>query len=194
MLLKAILLFIVMLGKCFADDDVLIQINKRLANTEITQGGFQQEKQLKFLRNKLISQGFFVYHQSKGVIWKTLTPVPSLVIVNDSRLLTAQGEQSVPAAFGKLFKALLGSDFTQLMDSFSITGTNQTAIWQIRLEPKDEMLKKIFSKILLSGDTELRLLELYELNGNITHTKFDRIIHPLRLTKEQESEFERLSP
>jgi outer membrane lipoprotein-sorting protein len=173
---------------------VLTQITARLAKTEITQGDFQQEKRLKVLRKPLISTGSFTYHQSKGVIWKTLTPVASLLLVNDTRLLTGQGEQAVPAAFGKVFKAMLGGDLEELSNGFSITGSDQKTSWQIELKPKDELLKKIISSFVLSGDNELRMLEIQEAGGNVTLIKFDQITHPIQLTTEQEADFEHLSP
>ena len=188
-----LLLFLLSFGHSYAGD-LLAQINARLVKTVITNGNFQQEKQLKILSRPLISTGMFTYHQSKGVIWKTLTPVVSLLLVNQSHLLTNQGEQAVPATFGRVFQAMLGGDLTQLADDFSITGTEQKASWQLQLKPKDELLQKIISTIVLSGDNELRLLEIQETGGNITHIKFDQITHPMQLTREQESDFERLSP
>jgi len=193
MILKALFLFLLSFGHSYAGD-VLAQINARLAKTVITNGNFQQKKQLKILRKPLISTGVFTYHQSKGVIWKTLTPVVSLLLVNQSHLLTNQGEQAVPATFGRVFQAMLGGDLTQLADDFVITGTDQKASWQLQLKPKDELLQKIISTIVLSGDNELRLLEIQETSGNITYIKFDQITHPMQLTREQESDFERLSP
>ena len=191
--LKVLLLFFLAFNYSYADD-VLTQITTRLAKTPIINGNFQQEKRLKVLRKPLISTGTFTYHQSKGVIWKTLTPVASLLLVNDTRLLTGQGEQAVPAAFGKVFKAMLGGDLNQLTDGFSITGSDQKLAWQLELKPKDELLKKIISSIVLSGDKELRLLEIQETGGNITRIKFDQITHPTQLTSEQETDFEHLSP
>jgi hypothetical protein len=47
---------------------------------------------------------------------------------------------------------------------------------------------------MLSGDNELRLLEIQEAGGNITQIKFGKIIHPTKLTSEQEADFEHLSP
>ena len=192
-ILKALLLFLLSFNLSYADD-VLAQITNRLAKKEITQGDFQQEKRLKILRKPLISTGSFTYHQTKGVIWKTLTPVPSLLLVNDAHLLTTQGELAVPAAFGKVFKAVLGGDLNQLSDGFSITGSDQEPAWQIELKPKDEQLKKIISSIMLSGDNELRLLEIQESGGNITRITFAQITHPTHTTPEQEADFERLSP
>ena len=192
-ILKALLLFLLSFNLSYADD-VLAQIKTRLAKTEITQGNFQQEKRLKILRKPLISTGSFTYHQTKGVIWKTLTPVASLLLVNDTRLLTTQSELTVPAAFGKVFKAMLGGDLKQLSDGFSITGSDRETFWQLQLKPKDELSKKIISSIVLSGDNELRLLEIREAGGNITLIKFDQITHPIQLTTEQEADFEHLSP
>ena len=192
-ILKTLLLFLLSFNHSYAGD-VLAQITNRLAKKEITQGDFQQEKRLKILRKPLISTGSFTYHQTKGVIWKTLTPVPSLLLVNDAHLLTTQGELAVPAAFGKVFKAVLGGDLNQLSDGFSISGSDQKTSWQIELKPKDEQLKKIISSIVLSGDNELRLLEIQETGGNITRITFAQITHPARLTTEQKADFEHLSP
>lgn len=193
MISKAILLFLLSCNLSYAAD-VLADITARLIKTPITQGEFQQEKRLKILRKPLLSTGAFTYSQSKGVIWKTLTPIPSLLLVNDARLLTGQGEQAVPPAFGKVFKAMLGADLQQLSDGFVITGEDKKSAWTLQLTPKDEMLKKIISSIVLNGDTELRMLEMQEVNGNITRISFTKITHPDQLTSEQQADFERLSP
>jgi hypothetical protein len=188
-----ILLFLLSCNLSYAAD-VLTDITARLIKPPITQGEFQQEKRLKILRKPLISTGSFTYSQSKGVIWKTLTPIPSLLLVNDAHLLTGQGEQPIPPAFGKVFKAMLGADLKQLSGGFVITGEDKKSAWTLQLMPKDEMLKKIISSIVLNGDTELRVLEMQEVNGNTTRISFTKITHPEQLTSEQQADFERLSP
>ncbi len=193
MLIKALLLFFLLLDPSYADA-VLAQIAARLVKTDITQGDFHQQKQLKVLRKPLLSTGTFTYHQSKGVIWKTQTPVVSLLLVSGSKLLTGQGEQAVPAAFGKVFKAMLGGDLAALSEGFTLTASDQTTAWQLALTPKDEMLKSVIGTMMLSGDTELRQLEIRETGGNITLISFDNITHPAQLTAEQQADFERLSP
>jgi Outer membrane lipoprotein carrier protein LolA len=190
---KALLLFLLPFNLSYADD-VLTHITARLVKTPITQGDFQQEKRLKILRKPLMSTGTFTYHQSKGVIWKTLTPIPSLLLINESKLLTGQGEQAVPPAFGNIFKALLGGELNRLAEGFDITGKEQKTSWQLQLKPKDELLQKIISTILLSGDTELRLLEIQEVTGNQTRISFTKITHPDHLSNEQQSDFEQVSP
>lgn len=190
--IKTLMLVLLVVNQSSADEIALTEISARLIKTPITQGDFHQQKHLKVLRKPLISTGSFTYHQSKGVIWKTLTPVPSILLVNESKLLTGQGEQAVPAAFGKVFKAMLGGDLAELTNGFSITGTNQKTAWQLELIPKDEMLKKIISTIVLSGDTEVRSLEIREAGGNFTQINFEHITHPSDISPEQEADFKRL--
>ena len=191
--IKIALLFLLPFNHSYAAD-VLAEITARLVKTSITQGEFQQEKRLKILRKPLQSTGSFTYHQSKGVIWKTLTPIPSLLLVNESHVLMGQGEQAVPPAFGKVFKAMLGGDLSPLSEGFVITGENKKPTWQLRLTPKDELLKKLISAMVLSGDNDLRLVEIRETGGNLTRIIFAQITHPTQLTAEQEADFERLSP
>lgn len=187
-------LFLLLTIDCSYASDLLDNITKKLVKTPIVQGDFQQEKRLKILRKPLISTGTFTYHQSKGVIWKTLTPIPSVLMINESKLLTGQGEQAVPAAFGNVFKALLGGELNRLAEGFDITGTEQKTSWQLQLKPKDELMKKIISTILVSGDTELRSLEIQEVTGNQTQISFTQISHPDHLSNEQQADFERISP
>jgi hypothetical protein len=97
-ILKALLPSLLSFNQSYADD-VLAEITARLVKTPINQGSFQQEKRLKILRKPLMSTGTFTYHQSKGVIWITITPIPSLLLVNESHLLTGQGEQYNPLLF-----------------------------------------------------------------------------------------------
>jgi Outer membrane lipoprotein carrier protein LolA-like len=192
-LIKPLLMFLLCLNHSYADD-VLTRITSRLVQTPITQGTFQQEKHLKFLRKPLLSTGAFTYNQRQGVIWKTLTPIPSILLVNDAHLLTVQGEQAIPPAFGRVFKTLLGGELNRLSEGFNITGKEQKTSWQLQLTPKDELLKKIISNIVLAGDTELRTLEIQEVTGNLTRINFGQIIHSDRLSSEQQADFERLSP
>lgn len=174
--------------------ELLADITSRLVKAPITQGTFQQEKHIKILSRPLMSSGLFTYDQSKGVMWKTLDPLPSLLLVNESQLITGQGEQNVPAAFGKVFKAMLGGDLNELTEGFLMTGENKDNAWQLQLTPTDQFLQKIISTITLSGDSELRTLELQEVTGNFTRIGFTQITHPNQLSTEQQADFENLSP
>ena len=189
---KLFLLLYLLIKPCYASDE-FVDISGRLLKMPLTQGVFKQEKRLKILRNPLISSGIFTYDHSKGIIWKTVTPIPSILLIDELRLLTGQGEQMVPQAFGRVFKAILGGDLDQLSESFIITGENKS-VWQLTLTPRDEFLKKIISTISLCGDKDLRSLDIQEVTGNLTHISFTEITHPDQLSNEQTADFERLSP
>jgi outer membrane lipoprotein-sorting protein len=88
---------------------------------------------------------------------------------------------------------MLGGDLAALGEGFTLTASEQKTSWQLVLTPKDEMLQKIISTLQLSGDTELRQLEIRETGGNITSIRFANISHPQQLSAEQEADFARLS-
>lgn len=188
----AILLLLLPLSVCWAADP-LAEISARLLKTEITDGHFDQQKTLKFLTKPLLSSGTFTYHRRHGVIWRTLAPVSSTLLVNQQRLLTAHGEQVLPPAFGRVFTALFGGDLQVLREGFEIGGSNGNPAWMLHLQPKDAQLKKLITAIHLRGDRELHAIDIQEANGSSTRITFEHISHPETLTAAQVAEFERLS-
>jgi hypothetical protein len=174
--------------------DLLADVGARLVKTEITEGRFRQEKNIKVLKKPLISTGTFIYHRSRGVIWQTLMPVSSVLLVNQTRLLTAQGEQALPPAFGRVFTAMFGGDLQAMKEGFDISGMNDKGgAWKLQLKPKDALLQKIITDMQLMGSKELQQIDIREANGNFTRITFEQITHPETLTPAQEADFERLS-
>ncbi|MEC4748663.1 outer membrane lipoprotein carrier protein LolA [Methylomicrobium sp. Wu6] len=173
--------------------DLLVDISARLVKNEITEGRFRQEKNIKILKKPLISTGTFTYHRKQGVIWQTLSPVPSVLLVNQTRLLTTQGEQNLPPAFGRVFTAMFGGDLQLMNEGFAIAGANGQGAWQLQLQPKDPLMQKIITGMQLTGDKELKQLDIREANGNFTRITFEQITHPETLTPAQVVDFERLS-
>ena len=193
-LIKALLLYFLIFAQSLAgDQDAIMEITARLEKTVIIQGDFSQQKNLKFLHKPLISSGSFYYHQRKGIIWKTREPVLSLLLIDDSRLLTEHDEPTVPTVFAKVFKAILGGSFAALTDNFNMSVSDKTAAWQIDLTPKDELLQKVITSITLAGDADLRSLVIREASGNSSQISFSNITHPREITPEQEISFEHLS-
>jgi outer membrane lipoprotein-sorting protein len=186
-------IFFMLFNICVADD-TLTQINDRLIKYPITYGNFVQTKQIKILNKPLESTGSFVYQQTKGVIWKTIKPVPAQILINENSIFMQQEEQSIPADVSDLFQALLRFDLTKLSETFLITGSLKNKSWQVQLEPKEDMFKNLIAQILLTGDTEVRYFEIIESNGNTTKIHFDNLVHPEKLTNLEEADFANLSP
>lgn len=174
--------------------DILDQVAVRLNRAEIALGRFRQEKQMVFLNKPLLSSGEFVYWQRGGVIWKTLEPVTSTLLVGDERMVSDQGEQALPPSFGRLIPALLGGELAQLREDFEIRGELHAEAWRLQFVPKDPVVAKAIAEVSLSGDSDLRGLEIHEVGGNQSSIVFEQINHPPQLTPDQAAEFERLSP
>jgi outer membrane lipoprotein-sorting protein len=191
-LLKVALLLLFTVPNGYADE-ILTRISARVAKVTITKGEFLQEKRLKYLTKPLITKGSFIYQQNRGVLWKTLTPLVSTLLINDSQILTEEGGQAIPPAFGGVFNILLSGELLNLAENFDMTGTDNGKSWQLKLVPKDELMKKIIAVIRVEGDQDIRVWELQETGGNLTRINFSQITHPDYLNKEQIADFERLS-
>lgn len=192
--MKALVLLCLMMAfsVCKAAD-LLTEIDARLLKADVTEGRFTQEKTLKILKKPLLSTGAFTYRREQGVIWRTLTPIASTVLIDQARLLTEQGEQALPPAFGRVFGALFSGDLQTLRDGFEVNGNNGQQDWKLDLQPKDPQMRKIIAALHLSGGRELQAVTIEEAGGNATRIVFTGIRHPDTLTPEQAAEFERLS-
>ncbi|MGH8089141.1 MAG: outer membrane lipoprotein carrier protein LolA, partial [Stenotrophomonas sp.] len=69
-------------------------VKQRVAKVTVLRGEFSQDKQVAGFKNPLRSQGRFVLAQDHGVIWTTLKPFPSEVVVTRDRILSRQRDGS----------------------------------------------------------------------------------------------------
>ncbi len=175
-------------------EDVLQQIQNQLSQAKIASGQFQQEKQLKFLKKPLISSGDFTYQHKVGLVWKTNSPFTSTLLLSETRLISNQIEREIPIGFGRIFASVLGGDIQQLDQDFVINSQLKNHTWDLTLNPKNQALSKAIVMLKLTGDSELRLLEIHEVNGNVARIQFDKITHPTELSPQQVTDFEQLLP
>ncbi|MBJ7516579.1 MAG: outer membrane lipoprotein carrier protein LolA, partial [Stenotrophomonas sp.] len=73
-----------------AADDAMQAIAREVARPAVLRGEFSQEKQVAGFRNPLRSQGRFVVARERGVIWTTLKPFPSEMVITAERILSRQ--------------------------------------------------------------------------------------------------------
>ena len=77
-----------------AADPAIDAITQTVARPDVLRGQFSQEKQVSGFKNPLRSQGRFVVARQHGVIWSTLKPFPSEVVVTADRILSRQRDGS----------------------------------------------------------------------------------------------------
>lgn len=162
-------------------------VQQRVAKVDVLRGEFQQEKQVAGFNNPLRSQGRFLLARDKGVVWSTLKPFPSEVVLTRDRILSRQADGSTrveldgsqqPAlrSVNAMMFALVSGDVQALSAQFKVSVQLQGSdAWQMRLEPKSAMLGKAFSALQLKGDRFVREVVIEEASKDRTTIRFSAL-------------------
>jgi hypothetical protein len=123
-------------------------VQQRVAQVTVLRGEFTQEKRIEGFKNPLRSQGRFLLARDKGVVWTTLKPFPSEVVLTRDRILSRQRDgstrveldaRSKPAlrAVNEMMFALMSGDVKALTGRFDaqpqLLPNNG---WKLVLKPK----------------------------------------------------------
>jgi hypothetical protein len=159
-------------------------VRARLAQPEVLRGRFEQRKQLQGFRNPLVSRGEFLLLRDRGVAWDTTEPFASSTLLTRERLLTRlpDGSQRIVldaaaspgmAAVNSLLMALVAGDLDALAPQFHIEeALLADGGWTLNLDPRDAGLKRVFARIVLSGDRHVREVHIEESGGDRTALRF----------------------
>lgn len=183
--------------------DELSVIQQRVAQVDVLRGGFEQEKRIAGFKNPLRSQGTFVVARGKGVVWTTLKPFPSEVVITGDRILSRQRdgstrvevdgrEQPALRSVNAMMFALVSGDVAALSSRFDTQVQAKPGnAWTLALKPKSAALAKAFSRIVLSGDRFVREVDIEEANGDHTHLRFiDLSQAPAQLSADEARRFD----
>ena len=178
-------------------------VKQRVAKVGVLRGDFTQEKQVTGFKNPLRSQGRFVLAQDHGVIWSTLKPFPSEVVVTRDRILSRQSDGSTrveldakqqPAmrSVNAIMFALMSGDAQALSAQFTVkVEALPNNGWKMQLSPRSAMLGKVFTGLKLSGDRYVREVEITEANQDVTRIHFAGMSEtPAVLSAEEGGKFE----
>ena len=178
-------------------------VRARLADTPVLRGQFTQEKHLQGFRNPLQSQGDFLLARNRGVVWNTRSPFASTVVMTRQRLLARQadgsernlferGSSPAVATANSLLMALLGGNIDILSRQFVLTETLlPEGAWRLQLVPKPGALQKIFRRIELQGDSNVRSVHLEESAGDSTDIHFTELHDtPAQLSAAEAKQFD----
>ena len=152
-----------------------------LAEKPIVKGNFVQEKYLSRFDRSLMSSGNFLIAAGQGMVWETLQPFPSTMILgNDfiaqsrpggqSSVLSAQGNETF-VQLADVISAVFSGQSQGLLDSFEVFFLGSVYNWNIGLLPRDSIIASFAMKITISGDSAIRFIRIFEQNGDtITYT------------------------
>lgn len=159
-------------------------VKQRVAKVAVLRGDFTQEKQVAGFKNPLRSQGRFVLAQDHGVIWTTLKPFPSEVVVTRDRILSRQSDgssrveldgrqQPAMRSVNAIMFALMSGDAQALSAQFTVkVEVLPGNAWRMQLTPRSAMLGKVFAQLTLSGDRYVREVQINEANQDVTRIHF----------------------
>jgi len=185
-----------------AADAAVDAITQAVARPDVLRGQFTQEKQVSGFKNPLRSQGQFVVARKHGVIWSTLKPFPSEVVVTADRILSRQRDGSTrveldarqqPAmrSVNAIMFALMSGDVQALSSQFNVQATREGQGWRLKLTPKSAMLAKAFQSLTLQGDRYVRQVEIIEANQDRTRIQFTALSEaPATLNADEARRFE----
>ena len=140
-------------------------------------GHFVQERHLKNLAQPLRSSGHFVLVPEQILLWQLEKPFTLTLRVRSDGVAQqdAQGQWQPTAQNSRqmaLFMALLGGDIAALQSEFTPNLSGNADNWQLQLTPKGALLQQIFTQIVLSGDTYVREVQLFETQGDRSVLQF----------------------
>lgn len=178
-----VLVMLAMVAPALAATDVEA-VKQRVAKVNVLRGEFSQEKQVAGFKNPLRSQGRFVLAQDHGVIWTTLKPFPSEVVVTRDRILSRQSDgssrveldgrqQPAMRSVNAIMFALMSGDAQALSAQFTVkVEVLPGNAWKMQLTPRSAMLGKVFAQLTLSGDRYVREVQINEANQDVTRIQF----------------------
>lgn len=186
-----------------ATADPLAQVRTQVAQVPLLRGNFSQEKQVAGFRNPLRSNGRFVLAREKGVIWTTVTPFPSEIVITRDRIVSRQRDGSSRVdvdgrqqpglrTVNAMMFALMSGDMKALTTTFDVKSEPaEGKAWRMTLSPRSRQLAQAFTSVRLAGDRYVREVELREANGDVTRLRFDGMTEtPATLTRDEAARFD----
>ncbi len=199
----ATLMLLVLMLPARADDAGLAMVGQRVAQVAVLRGEFSQEKQVQGFKNPLRSQGRFLLAREKGVVWSTLKPFPSEVVLTRDRILSRQRDGSTriemdarqqPAlrSVNAMMFALMSGDVKALSSRFDAKAQALPDNgWKLVLTPRPGPLTQAFASITLEGDRYVRRVTIVEGTGDVTRLQFSALSEtPARLDADEARRFD----
>jgi len=184
----------------------LEDLDKQLRETPVVRGEFVQKKYLRGLEEPLRATGTFALATGQGLLWNLKTPVTRSLRITPKGIAyyVAQVEGSsenarwvIDSTRGqqgrafRLFLSVLNGNVTELKRQFQLSLAGTEEEWLLTLTPHSALLKQIFSRIEVTGGAEVRGIELYETQGDISVIEFREVVPDVKLTEAELRAFEK---
>jgi hypothetical protein len=170
-----------------------------IAEKPIIKGNFAQEKYLNHFDRSLISSGNFIIATEQGMVWETLQPFPSTMILGkhfiiqsrpDGRksILSAQGNETF-TQMADVISSVFSGQSQGLLENFEVYFLGSVSNWNMGLLPRDSVFASFVKKITMSGDSAIRSIRLFEQNGDVITYTLSNHSYPTGLNEHETAFF-----
>ncbi|MCL2210849.1 MAG: outer membrane lipoprotein carrier protein LolA [Treponema sp.] len=170
-----------------------------LAEKPIIKGNFVQEKYLNRFDRSLVSSGNFIIAVEQGMVWETLKPFPSTMILGKNFIMQSRpdGRKSVISAQGNetftqmadVISVVFSGQSQGLLENFKVYFLGSVSNWNMGLLPRDSAFASFVAKITMSGDSAIRSIRLFEQSGDFITYTFSNLSNPSGLSDHEEAFF-----
>jgi outer membrane lipoprotein-sorting protein len=171
----------------------------RIAERPIVKGNFAQEKYLNRLDRSLVSSGNFIIAAGQGMVWETLRPFPSTMIMGKDFIVQSRpdGQKSVLSAQGnemftqmaEVISAIFSGQSQGLLKNFEVYFSGSVSDWNIGLLPRDSVIASFAMKITMSGDSAIRSIRIFEQNRDVITYTLSNPSYPPELNEREKAFF-----
>ena len=171
----------------------------RLAEYPIIKGNFEQEKILTRLNRSLKSSGNFIIAAGMGMVWDTVNPFPSTLVLGkdyliqsrpggQKTLLNAQGNETF-IRLAEVMNTVFSGNSQGLLDNFDVYFSGSAAAWELGLSPRDKAISSFAEKFILKGDRAIKSIQVYEQSGDIIKYILSNHSYPADLNAHEKTLF-----
>lgn len=174
----------------------LAQVLSAMQQQKYLRGSFRQVRTVKKINRDFVSTGSFVIADTLGILWNMEKPFPSLTAITRDKMLQKNASGAVSqmnmkdnAVFGQVSQTIQGifsGNRKMLEERFQIFfETGKDGLWTIGLVPKESVIKKQISSVVLSGHKWLEKVTLSDVDGNPILYEFSKVEGGISLTPEE---------
>jgi hypothetical protein len=150
---------------------------------DILRGNFSQERFLTGFKAPLRSEGTFVLAPEHGLIWRVLSPFPTVTVITPAGLvqksedtelvrLSAARAPLLARLYGLLEKSLRG-DWQALRAHYDVRTGRNAGKWRVDLRPLGEAGPAApFESVVIAGDRFAETVALNKAGGDVDRLRF----------------------
>lgn len=163
------------------------QFADKMAQTQSLESHFTQTKQMKLLKENIVSNGKFYYKKDNKVRIDYQSPYNYLVILNNGQMsitdnygkkttMNTRNSKSLQSINKVMIDCMSGNIFTN--NDFRLSASKNNRDYHIEMTPNTSELKSMFKKIDVYFNQDnlyINKMVITELNGDITDMKYSNV-------------------